>query len=163
MPVLPPELRIKSVKPSLKRTVPDSGSNAPDVALRQELVVAAEPSVCTTRFTGMMLPLASAPPVQPSVDVRVRVSDHVPDASAWVTAPLPPPGNPNNGSVLFSHAAATDMTARQVTMTRINGASRMLACALSRNVQFVCRESYALKHETADCVWEQVGQPSRAK
>ena len=82
MPVLPPELRIKSVKPSVKRTDPDNGSSAPEVALRHELVVAAVPSVWTTRFTGMMLPFASAPPVQARVEVRVRVRDQVPEASA---------------------------------------------------------------------------------
>ena len=56
------------------------------------------------------------------------------------------------GSVLFSHAAATEITARQPTMTRINWSSEMLACASRLNVQFVCRESYALKHRNAGCV-----------
>ena len=77
---LPPELRIRSVKPSEKRTVPETGNRAPDVTLRQLLVVVAVPSLCTVRLTGMTEPSASAP-VQASVEVLVRVRLHVP--AAW--------------------------------------------------------------------------------
>jgi hypothetical protein len=77
---LPPELRIRSVKPSAKLTVPPTGNSAPDVTLRHVLVVAAVPSLCTDRLTGIRDPSASAPPVHARVVVFVRVRFQVPDA-----------------------------------------------------------------------------------
>ncbi len=123
-----PPLKIRSVDPSLRRTVPVAGrAEVLGGFCHVELVSA--PSARTLRCAVSTCPSASDPPEHGRVVVFRTVNDQLPVACVCVMAPPPAPPRPINVVVLFSQATVAS-SVRQNRVGRTLGLQNVLrGCA----------------------------------